>query len=393
MISDEKMIQSAKSIVKSMNLKRGDTVDLRGGIHARELLEEIYIECYRTGAIPQMNMTSDHLATRVMDEIPVETLEQVPRHRLASVKETDCMISIEPYEDPRTTTNFPRDKVQARVKSSVPIRKVIHGEDTGEGKKCCYAGWPTERAASFYGIDYPLLEKFIIEGMTFPLQDLRDRCQVIASRLKGAEKVHLTDPQGTELELHIKGRRLNLDDGFVSEQDIKENDKGNNLPAGEVFVAPHENKGQGKIFCPLTIDRLTGKIIKDVELTIKEGKLQLEDAKASENLDSLVASFQQTMKVDESTQEEVRTLNVAELGIGCNPMITKAIGYVLTDEKIGGSAHVAFGSNFSYGGTSKSSMHWDFVTVPKATIVAELSGGEKRTVIDAGKLPELPAKT
>ena len=34
----------------------------------------------------------------------------------------------------------------------------------------------------------------------------------------------------------------------------------------------------------------------------------------------------------------------------------------------GGSVHVAFGNNHGYGGRSKSSMHWDFVTHPSATI-------------------------
>jgi len=42
---------------------------------------------------------------------------------------------------------------------------------------------------------------------------------------------------------------------------------------------------------------------------------------------------------------ELRTYNVAELGIGCNPEITRAIGYILTDEKIIGSVHLAFGFN------------------------------------------------
>jgi len=56
------------------------------------------------------------------------------------------------------------------------------------------------------------------------------------------------------------------------------------------------------------------------------------------------------------------------LGIGCNPAIDRAIGYILKDEKLGSSVYIAFGSNFSFGGASKSSMHWDFVTHPSATI-------------------------
>ncbi len=81
----------------------------------------------------------------------------------------------------------------------------------------------------------------------------------------------------------------------------------------------------------------------------------------------MIDTFKRCLEIDKK-EETVRTTNIAELGIGCNPAIDKAIGYILTDEKVGGSVHIAFGSNISYGGTAKSSMHWDFVTHPSATI-------------------------
>ena len=144
-------------------------------------------------------------------------------------------------------------------------------------------------------------------------------------------------------------------------------DLGNNLPAGEVFIAPHETFGEGTIICPLTIDRFTNKIIRDVILRFKEGRLLLNECSAKVNGEQMTDSFKRCLEIDRK-EKEVRTTNIAELGIGCNPAIDKAIGYILTDEKIGGSVHVAFGSNLGYGGNSRSSMHWDFVTHPTATI-------------------------
>ena len=81
----------------------------------------------------------------------------------------------------------------------------------------------------------------------------------------------------------------------------------------------------------------------------------------------MIDSFKRCLEIDKK-EEQLRTTNIAELGIGCNPAVDKAIGYILTDEKLGGSVHIAFGSNQGYGGTSKSCMHWDFVTDPSATI-------------------------
>ena len=81
----------------------------------------------------------------------------------------------------------------------------------------------------------------------------------------------------------------------------------------------------------------------------------------------------------------MRTYNLAELGIGCNPEITKAIGYILTDEKINGSVHLAFGSNKMMGGTSVSQIHWDFVTTPCVNITVEYNDGIKKLIMENGK--------
>ncbi len=369
-----------------MDLKPGDGVLVRGGAHLRHLLEDIAYECYRVGALPMVVGGSDELSKRIMDKIPASTLERTPRHLLGAYEKMDCTIVVEPYDDPAIPSSFPRSKLEAKAKASVPLKKIIHGEDSGTGKKWCYAGWPTRKAAKFYGVPLDLLQKFIIGGMTVPISTLRRSCEAVDSRIRGAKSVHVTDPEGTDFEVSIKGRRINLDDGFVSEEDVRVNDLGNNLPAGEVFMAPHETRGLGSIFCPLTKDKLSGQIIRDVELRFERGKLDLRKCRAGENRDALIRSFKQLMRVDEKTQRKVRTLNVAELGIGCNPEVTKSIGYILTDEKITGSVHVAFGANFSYGGTSKSAMHWDFVTIPKVDITARLGDGTEVSVMRGGKL-------
>ena len=117
------------------------------------------------------------------------------------------------------------------------------------------------------------------------------------------------------------------------------------------------------------------------------GKLLLDKVTADSNLDILTEAFKQREEIDRANNvPELRTYNVGELGIGCNPVITKAIGYILTDEKINGSVHVAFGFNKSFGGTSTSQMHWDFVTAPNANITVEYKDSSKKIIMENGKL-------
>jgi len=367
MVSKEKMVKCAEVIVNGMNLKKDEAVIIRGGTHTQELLEEIGILCYKKGAHPLIIAVSDEYSARIYEEIPVEILEVTPKHYFAAVKETDAYIVVEPFKDPKIQTGFPREKIAAKIKANVPIRKALYGENGGLGKRWTYAGWPTPEAAEFYEVEYEVLERLIIEGMTVPTSTLKCNISKLSEKLRIADLIHVTDEKGTDFICRIGGRRINEDDGVIDDHDIEIGDLGNNLPAGEVFVAPHETFGEGTLFCPVTIDRFTNKIIRDVTLTFRDGQLILDECSAKVNGDDMLDSFKRCIEID-SKEQEVRTTNIAELGIGCNPAIDVAIGYILTDEKLGGSVHLAFGSNLSYGGTSKSCMHWDFVTHPSATI-------------------------
>ena len=113
-----------------------------------------------------------------------------------------------------------------------------------------------------------------------------------------------------------------LDDGLISDEQIEKGDLGGNLPAGEVFFPPREKQGEGKIFCPLTKDRYSNRIIKNLMLEFKEGKLQMEKITADNDLDVLIQAFKQCEEIDKKNNvPEIMTYNVAELGIGCNPKI------------------------------------------------------------------------
>jgi len=367
LITKDKIVKCAEAIVYGMNLKEGEAVIIRGGSHARELLEEIGISCYKMGAQPLIMATSDNYAARIYGEIPKETLETTPKHLLGAVKDADAYITVEPFQDPQIQTLFPREKVAARTEANVPIRKILYGEEAGKGKKWTYAGWPTPEAAKFYGVEYEHLERLIIGGIMVSAATLKSSTARLAQCLRGKNQLRVTDEKGTNFICKIEGRRINEDDGVVDDHDIKINDLGNNLPAGEVFIAPHETFGEGTLFCPITIDKFTNKIIKNFTLHFKDGTLLLDKCTAEINSDQMIDSFKQCIEIDKKEGYK-RTTHIAELGIGCNPAIDKAIGYILTDEKLAGSIHVAFGSNQGYGGTSKSCMHWDFVTDPTATI-------------------------
>ncbi|MBU2520077.1 MAG: aminopeptidase [Nanoarchaeota archaeon] len=132
-----------------------------------------------------------------------------------------------------------------------------------------------------------------------------------------------------------------------------------NLPDGEVAFAPLEKKSEGKIVIDATC---MGLVKKPFKIYVEGGEMV--DCE-NKDLWKLLTS------VDKGT-------NLAELGIGTNPK-AKIVGLTLEDEKVLGTAHIAFGTNKSLGGKVQNSVHIDNVFY-KPTISVD-----GKVVIEEGK--------
>ncbi|MHA1233922.1 MAG: aminopeptidase [Promethearchaeota archaeon] len=392
MVDIKKIKLCAETIVNAINIQRkGENILVKGGTYSQDLLEEIALEVYRNNGIPVILSSSDNYTNTIYqdDSIKSDILEIFPEHYRKLIENIDAYIVIEPYEDPGVLGDAPREKLNAKIKHNAPLKDILYGgtKEYTPGKKWCYAGWPSRKAAKYYNVEFDLLEKFIVGGMSVPQTKMGEITKNLGRFFENAKNVYVSDDLGTDFTVTIQDRPMILDDGLLSDDRIALGLLGGNLPAGEVFFPPHEKIGEGTLFCPLTRDRMTNKIIKNTNLKFKDGKLLIDEVTSDEHQTELINTFKDSEKIDkEKNLPELRTYNVAELGIGCNPEITKAIGYILTDEKINGSVHLAFGSNKMMGGTSVSQLHWDFVTAPQANITVEYKNGTKKQIMEKGKL-------
>ncbi|MFC2174733.1 aminopeptidase [archaeon] len=154
---------------------------------------------------------------------------------------------------------------------------------------------------------------------------------------------------GTDLSFSVKGRRFMRDDAILDEEDIRNKDVGMNLPAGEIFTAPREYSANGILKIPKNIIPGHG-IAEEIEFLFEKGKVV--DYGAKKHRDYLTKFFA------ENTGECRR---IAELGIGCNSKAEFTDGYIIVDEKIKGTLHIAIGWNIGYGGKNNASSHLDFI--------------------------------
>jgi leucyl aminopeptidase (aminopeptidase T) len=185
-----------------------------------------------------------------------------------------------------------------------------------------------EIAENYLDADYPYIKKV---------------SQKYADMLTEAKTVRVVTEKGTDITLDITGRGAHADTG-----DLTENGALGNLPAGEAYLAPLEDKGTGTIIVDGTI-AYVGPVEDDIRLDVKDGRIVgISGGKSAQALKDFLSD-----KDSESN-------GIAEFGIGTNPA-AKIIGHPLVDEKVWGTIHIAFGMNESMGGTRVSDIHYDCI--------------------------------
>ncbi len=197
-----------------------------------------------------------------------------------------------------------------------------------------------------------ITEEMFLRAVDIDYDEIRKRCKAVKDALSNSSKVRILTRAGTDFHLDIARSEVIEDNGSY----IRPKDYGN-LPAGEVFLAPKDSAG---VF---VIDHLKDLCGPKTKVSVRNNTVQ---EIFDKNLRELIWKYKNAR-------------NIAEFGIGVNP---KAIlsGNTLEDEKVLGTCHIAFGSNFDFGGRVKSDVHWDAILL-KPTVYFD-----DRKIMDEGDL-------
>ncbi|MFH2028432.1 MAG: aminopeptidase, partial [Nanoarchaeota archaeon] len=162
----------------------------------------------------------------------------------------------------------------------------------------------------------------------------------------------VTTKKGTDITFDIRGRNAYSNDGNYTKKG-----SGGNLPAGEVYIAPKKGKVYGTVIIDGTIKHRWGTsfVNQPIRISVERGEVQ--DIKGGMEANLL----HKTLEWAYSKSKFPWGIKcIGELGIGINPRST-LIGATIMDEKVLGTAHIAFGSNYWFGGNIYSIIHLDQV--------------------------------
>jgi len=220
------------------------------------------------------------------------------------------------------------------------------------------------KAASEAGVRIATLpgvtEEMLARLMNGDLEEMRRRGWAIVNLMNRGARVRISDANGSDLRFSIEGR-----EGIVDAGELSGRGAFGNLPCGEGFIAPVEGSAEGTLVVDGSIAAV-GLVESPVQLTIEGGHLVGATGGEGARLMELL------------TPHGPDGTNVAELGIGTNEEAILT-GNILEDEKIFGTAHVAFGASAGIGGTVQVPVHLDVVVKePTVEIDGEaiLGGGE-----------------
>ncbi|WP_371805201.1 aminopeptidase [Candidatus Lokiarchaeum ossiferum] len=353
---NEKVSQLA--IRYAVNVKHGDKVLIEGDIVASELMRELAIECYKSGAHP---LVIPYYHGAFVDKYRYGNDEQI--RFLSPVRETifktyDVMINI--FADHNRQKMALIDPEKMKLAQNSPKRKElqkIFSERVANGKlRWAIVPYPCDSYAQDAKMDTRAYKSFVYSALKLDEEDpaeywkmTEEKQDEIIEYLNSVQEIHVLG-EDTDLHLSVNGRKW-------------ENCCGHrNLPDGEVYTSPVETSING--FIRFTYPGIyQGKEIKNIRLDFKDGRVIKGTAEEGQELLDSILSIEGADLI-------------GEFAVGTNYGISKFTKNMLFDEKMGGTMHMALGMGFAKTGSTNTNctIHWD--------ILKDMKSSESKIIAD-----------
>ncbi len=337
-MTDPRNAELAELLVgRCLDVQPGWQVTVRSSPLARPLVTEVARAIARRGAyyLPRINWGSERIRADLdwALEAPLDLLAELSPIERYQVETEDARLSIRAPEDVHSGSELDEERRALLQKAGEPASRRARALDV----RWAVAEYPTAAAAAEAGMTLPEYAEFVYGACLLDWDAEEERMQTIKERFDRAERVRIVG-DGTDLTLSIRGREGVISAGF------------RNMPDGEVFYCPVEDSAEGVITYAEYPAVYLGHDVERARLVFREGCVVEADAEAGREF------LEQVLRTDDGASR------LGELGLGCNPGITRFTRNVLFDEKIAGTVHLALGGSYTYaGGKNESAVHWDMV--------------------------------
>lgn len=327
----------AELIVEScLGVQPGWQVLVGGNPQARPLLEEVCGAVARRGAYALLRISFEGFLAQSLHWVsnaPLELLAKPARAIVNELETVDAVLFVSAPDNTRASAAIASERMGALQTAYRPASKRMMNHDI-PWMACQY---PTAALAQEAGLSTEDFAELLYGSVLLDWVAEGERMRAISAHFDVASDVRIVGA-GTDLRLSIADRSMKVDA------------LGANLPGGEFFGCPIENSAEGEISFTEFPAVYRGREVTGIRLVFAGGRVI--DASADTNESYLI----EVLDTDEGSRR------LGELGIGCNPGITRYMKNTLFDEKMNGTVHLALGNSYTdVGGVNQSAIHWDLV--------------------------------
>ena len=229
--------------------------------------------------------------------------------------------------------------------------------------------YPTHARAARFGLTRDELARYFWSGVAAEPAELVQRGQQVKSLLAASKQVRITHPNGTDLTFQLDTRDVYVNDGTVTDADLKAGGANTSkyLPAGEVYARVLPNTASGKLIVPH--NSFQGKDVEGLTIELKDGAIT--SLSAQSGGEALLAAY--------GNQKDGRErLSIFDVGI--NPAIPAAPDTRLLTYAPAGMVILYFGNDTWAGGSNEAP--FALTTFLAGTTVTL----DDRAVVEAGAL-------
>jgi aminopeptidase len=327
----------------SLELRPGDRTMIVSSPRAEPLVELVFAEALRAGALPDVSLEPLSLRRIHLQTASAEQLGDIsPRERLA-VETYDAYLKISAPANTRDLASVPRGRLAERSRATEGLQRTWLRRAAEGALRWTSTQFPTEACAQDAEMSLPEYEEFVFAACLLNDADpvaswhaVHVVQEGIVAYLAGKSEFRIRSA-AVDLTYRAGGRKWINSDGH------------RNFPSGEVFTSPEEGSMEGvaTFSFPAVVH---GREVSGITLEFKMGEVVRASAQKGEDV------LHELLHTDEGSRR------VGEVAIGTNYGITRFTRNILFDEKIGGTMHLAVGAAYpETGGTNSSAVHVDLI--------------------------------
>jgi leucyl aminopeptidase (aminopeptidase T) len=332
--------------------------------HNLVMAEDIAEACFKKGADVLLNLYTDRYMKAYHDLLSEDSLKTPSVFCKALTENSTAEVFMAGVYDPAVLRTIDPAKSAAasegEAKAHFPLSKEKKVRTISIGLSAV-----TKPRAKAYGFDYGKWGKMMQAATAVDYKKLAETGRALMDSLIDAKSISVTGYGGTDISFDISGRRWRLSDGVVDDEDIRNDNLDDEIPAGSLSLAPVEDSAQGRVAFNTSTPAM-GTNVSGVRWRFAKGRLTQFSG------DKSVARVKREWEKAAGDKDKL-----ALFAIGFNPKAE--VGY-LVNPIANGAVSIGIGGNEFIGGKNKPGF-FHMGTLTGATVKAN-----GRIIVNKGKI-------